>query len=88
VATTVIVDRAGRISIPIEVRKKRDIRPGTRFLLADRTAGSIVLVRVDSEEFWQKLDQELKGVDIDAVTKRIRARINAQIRKKYPDVFG
>jgi len=84
----VTVDRAGRILLPKDIRGKRKISAGTKLIVVEAPDGRILLRKFDSEEFWKRLDQEMQGVDVDAIAKRVREEIDAKIRKKYPKVFG
>ncbi len=86
-AEIVEVDKSGRIVIPKRVRKDLGIKEKTKFILARRGEGQILLQKLDVEKIAQRLETELAGKDIDAITEAVRKEINEKIRKRYPDLL-
>ena len=86
-AEIVEVDKSGRIVIPKRLRKDLGIKEKTKFILVRRGEGQILLQKLDVEGIAQKLEKELVGKDIDAITRAVRKEINEKIRAKYPDLL-
>jgi AbrB family looped-hinge helix DNA binding protein len=86
-AEIVEVDKSGRIVIPKRLRKDLGIKEKTKFILARRGDGQILLQKLDVEKMAQRLETELAGKDIDAIAEAVRKEINEKIRKRYPDLL-
>lgn len=86
-AEIVEVDKSGRIVIPKKLRKELGIKEKTKFVLARRGEGQILMQKLDVEEIARKLEKELAGKDIDAITEAVRKEINEKIRTRYPDLL-
>ena len=87
-AEIVEVDKSGRIVIPKRLRKDLGIKEKTKFILARRGEGQILLQKLDVEKIAQRLETELVGKDIDAITEAVRKEINEKIRARYPDLLA
>ncbi len=87
-AEIVEVDKSGRIVIPKRLRKDLGIKEKTKFIMARRGEGQILLQKLDVEKIAQRLETELAGKDIDAITEAVRKEINEKIRKRYPDLLA
>ncbi len=87
-AEIVEVDKSGRIVIPKRLRKDLGIKEKTKFIMARRGEGQLLLQKLDVEKIAQRLETELAGKDIDAITEVIRKEINEKIRKRYPDLLA
>lgn len=81
------VDKSGRIVIPKKLRKDLGIEEKTKFILAKKGKGQILLQKLDVEEIAERLGKELEGKDIDAIVKEVRKEINEKVRSKYPDLL-
>lgn len=88
VAEIVKSDRSGRIVIPKSLRQELGIKQNTKFILAKRGHGQLLLQKLDVEEIAQKLEEELKGKDIDEMVKTVRKEIHEKIRANYPDLLA
>jgi len=86
-AEIVEVDKSGRIVIPKRLRKELAIKEKTKFILARRGEGQILLQKLDVEKIAQRLENELAGKDVDAITEAVRKEINEKIRARYPDLL-
>ena len=86
-AEIVEVDKSGRIVIPKRLRKDLGIKEKTKFILARRGEGQILLQKLDVEKIVQTLENELVGKDIDAITEAVRKEINEKIKTRYPDLL-
>ncbi|MGH9878472.1 MAG: AbrB/MazE/SpoVT family DNA-binding domain-containing protein, partial [Nitrososphaerales archaeon] len=84
-AEIVEVDKSGRIVIPKRLRKDLGIKEKTKFILARRGEGQILLQKLDVETIAHRLETELAGKDIDAITEAVRKEINEKIKSRYPD---
>ncbi len=82
------VDVSGRIVIPKGVRQELKIKSGTKFILAKRGQGQLLLQKLDVDEIARRLEEELAGRDVDAIAKSVRKEINRKIRARYPDLLA
>ncbi len=82
------VDVSGRIVIPKSVRQELKIKSGTKFILAKRGQGQLLLQKLDVGEIARRLEEELGGRDVDAIAKSVRKEINRKIRARYPDLLA
>ncbi len=64
--SVVSIDKAGRVIIPSDVRKKLGIKANTRLFLID-IGEKIVMEKLERLEITRRLQEELKGVDIDTI---------------------
>ncbi len=87
-AEVVKSDRSGRIVIPMSLRQKLGITENTRFILTTKGHGQLLLQKLDVEGIAQKLEEELKGRDIDEIVKAVRKETNEKIRANYPDLLA
>jgi AbrB family looped-hinge helix DNA binding protein len=87
VAELVSVDRAGRIVIPKTIRDALGIDERTKLLVAVGEHGRLVLQKLEVAEIVARLEQEMKGKDVDAIVRRVRREIEARVREKYPDLI-
>ena len=75
------IDRAGRVVIPKQIRDRMGLEEDTALLVAD-AGETVVLKKLDVKELAKRLRQELKGIDIDAVGRRIEDESNERARKE------
>jgi AbrB family looped-hinge helix DNA binding protein len=86
-AEVVEMDVSGRIVIPKNVRQELKIKGGTKFILANRGEGQLLLQKLDVDEIARKLEDELAGRDVDAIVRSVRKEINRKIKARYPDLL-
>jgi AbrB family looped-hinge helix DNA binding protein len=79
------MDRAGRIAVPNDVRRRNRLRAGTKFLVTELPDGRIVLNRLDPRQLASQLQEELKGIDIQAEVERVHREMQDVAAKWYPD---
>ena len=77
--------RTGRIVIPKNVREELEIGERTKLLLTKWGEGRLLLQKLDVEELANRLEEELKGRDIDAIAQQIRKETDERIKTLYPD---
>jgi len=82
-AAVVTVDKAGRIVIPRGTRHSHGIRAGTKFLLVEGENGLLWLERIDPRELSDRLRREMRGVDLDAIVRRVESEANRLARSRY-----
>ena len=82
-AEVVSIDKAGRLVIPKAIRDSLGISEKTKFIMAEGERGRILLHKVDIEDIAARLEQDLKGKNIDSIVKRVRKEMNAKIKKMY-----
>jgi len=87
-AEVIEIDRSGRIVIPKGLRREMRIKDRTRFIVAKRGEGQLLLQKLDVDEIAQRLEIELAGRDVDAIVKGIRKEINRKIKARYPDLLA
>ncbi len=86
-AAVVSIDKTGRLVIPKELREKLGVEKDTKFLITSGEHGVLMLQKLDAEAIAARLEEELKGVDIDAIVREVRDEINEMVRKRYPKLF-
>ena len=86
-AEIVEVDKSGRLVIPKKLRKELGIKEKTKFILAKKGQGQILLQKLDVDEIAARLEKELSRTDIDAIVRELRKEINEKVRTKYPDIL-
>jgi len=77
------VDKAGRVVIPKEIRKRMGLKEDTTLLVADATEEIIVLKKLDVKELARRLRRELRGIDVEAIGRRVEEESNEQARKEH-----
>lgn len=82
------MDRAGRVVIPKEIRERMGLKEDTTLLVADATDEIVVLKKLDVRELAKRLRQELKGVDVEAIARRVEEESNEQARKEHKALRG
>ena len=80
------MDNAGRIAVPTQVRKRKRLGPGTKFLFTELPDGRFVLNPLDVEQLAKQLRQELKGIDIDSEVERVQRELQEIAEQWYPDL--
>jgi bifunctional DNA-binding transcriptional regulator/antitoxin component of YhaV-PrlF toxin-antitoxin module len=81
------MDVSGRIVIPKNVRRELKIARVTKFILANRGEGQLLLQKLDVDEIARRLKDELAGKDIDRIVKSVRKEINRKIKAQYSDLL-
>lgn len=82
------IDRSGRVVIPKEIRERMGLKEDTTLLVADATDEIVVLKKLDVKELAKRLRQELKGVDVEAIARRVEEESNEQARKEHKALRG
>jgi AbrB family looped-hinge helix DNA binding protein len=77
------IDKAGRVVIPKEIRKRMDLKEDSSLLISETSRGVVVLKKLDIEEMAKRLRQELKGVDVETIAHRIEVESNERARKAH-----
>jgi len=78
----VSIDKAGRLLIPQDIRRRAKIDDKNKLLIIDVENDTIVIKKIDKDEIARRLKEELKGVDIDKIVKKVRAELNEKIKKE------
>jgi len=84
-AEIVDVDKAGRIVLPKRLRDEMQIHENTRLILTKK-GDKLIMMRLDVDEIAQRLEEELKDVDVEEIAHSIRREINAKIAKEHPEL--
>jgi AbrB family looped-hinge helix DNA binding protein len=77
------IDRAGRVVIPKEIRERMELKEGSSLLISESNRGVLILKKLDIEEMARRLRQELKGVNVEGIAKRIEVESNERARKEH-----
>ena len=77
------IDKAGRVVIPKEIRKRIGLKEDTTLLVVDATDEIVILKKLDVKELAKRLKQELRGIDVEAMGRRVEKESNEQARKEY-----
>ncbi|OLS13570.1 MAG: hypothetical protein RBG13Loki_2821 [Promethearchaeota archaeon CR_4] len=80
----VSIDKAGRVIIPVEVRKKLGITANTRLFLID-IGDKIVIEKLERLEIAKRLQEELKNVDIDKIVAETEGEMNERALKFWKE---
>jgi len=76
------MDKAGRVVIPKEIRKRMGVTGETALLVTDATDKIVVLKKLDVKGLAQRLRAELRGVDVEAISRRVEEESNERARRK------
>ena len=57
-------------------------------LITDLDDDKIIIKKLDRDEIEKNLRQELKGVDIDKISKEVRTEVDKVAKKKYAAIIG
>jgi len=87
-AEIVSIDDSGRLVIPKSFRELLGIKGGTKFILTESGHGRLLLQKFNIEEIAERLEDETKGKDLDAIVKRIRKEMNEKLKKRYKAVLA
>ncbi len=85
-AEVVSVDRAGRILIPKSIREAANIDEKTKLIITLGEQGRLYLQKLDVEAIASRLEEELKGKDIEAILRNVREEMNARVRERHPSL--
>ena len=80
------IDKAGRVVIPKEIREKMGLAQDTTLLVTEAADDIVVLKKLDVKGLASKLRQELKGVDVEGIAKRVEKGSNEQARKEFKTI--
>lgn len=81
--TVTKIDRAGRVVIPKEIRERMELKEDSSLLISETNRGVLILKKLDIEEMGKRLRQEIKGVNVEDIAKRIEVESNERARKEH-----
>lgn len=84
----VTIDNSGRLVIPEFIRKKLHLTKNVPLLITELDDDKILIRKLDRDEIEQRLREELRGSDIDKVTREVRIEVNKTAKKKYAAILG
>ncbi len=82
------IDKVGRIVLPKSTRDRLGIDETTRLLIAEVKEDTIVLKKIDVKEMTERLEADLKDVDLEFLLRKVRDETNERVRKAYPEIFA
>lgn len=82
------IDKSGRLVLPQEIREKIGITPDSKLLVVDIGKDKILLKKLDRDLIAKRLKEELRGIDVDKISREVKAEINEEIKKEHPSVFS
>ena len=77
------VDEKGRMILPIEIRKKMKIVPGTEFILDEVGPDTILIRKVDVQSMIRDAIEKAKSVDLEKLEREMDEEGNKIARKMY-----
>lgn len=83
----VTVDALGRVLLPKRLREAAGLHAGSQ-MLAMKVGDKVVLEPWDAETIARRLHEELKGVDIDAIVKQVRAEVDELAEREADRILG
>ncbi|MFQ5884007.1 MAG: AbrB/MazE/SpoVT family DNA-binding domain-containing protein [Thermoplasmata archaeon] len=86
-ADIITIDKSGRIVIPKPIRDVMNIKEGTKFLISAGEHGRIELQKFEIDDIIARIEIETKGVDFDAIEKKVRKEMDEWLRENYPDLY-
>lgn len=81
------IDKSGRLVIPEFIRMKLHLDNEVPLLITDLDDDKIIIKKLNRDEIAKRLRAELQGVDIDKVTKEVRAEVNETAKKRYKSIL-
>lgn len=81
----VSMDSAGRIAVPNQVRKRKRLTAGSKFLITELPDGRIILSPLDIEQLAKRLQKEMKDIDIDGEVERVQQELEKIAERWYPE---
>ena len=75
------IDEEGCLVLPEPIKESLDIKEGMKFLMVPCEGGQIILEKLDIDETYDYLHNELKDVDVDSIIKDVQKEINIILRK-------
>jgi len=79
------VDKAGRLVIPKSIRERMGIKGEDHILLVEHN-DTIILKKLDITEIAKKIEEELKGFDVEKAFERIREESTKLVLKDHPEI--
>lgn len=79
------VDRSGRIVLPKSIREKLGVRGEDHLVLVEHN-NTIVLRKLDIEDVAEKIEEELRGFDVEEAFKQIRKETGEKVLEDHPEL--
>lgn len=83
VETVTKIDRAGRVVIPKEIRERIGLDEDTTLLVSDANNEIVILKKLDVKELARRLKEELKGIDVEKIGRKVENESNERARKEH-----
>ena len=83
----VTVDKLGRILLPKSLRQAMGLHAGARLLAID-VDGRLVLQAVDAETLLRQIREDLKGADVDRITRLVRDEVEHEAQAHIAQVLA
>jgi len=81
------IDKAGRLIIPAQIRKKLHLDADSKLVIV--TIGNkILLEKLDLSEIAQRLQDELKNIDVETIATTIREEMNERARNEKSEILA
>jgi AbrB family transcriptional regulator (stage V sporulation protein T) len=82
------IDDRGRILLPKEIREELNLKPREEMFVMSAGKEIIVLKKVNVKKIVEDIIEKVKGVDLEALERKIEEEGNKIAKKKYPNIFG
>ncbi len=84
----VSVDKSGRLVLPQKLRKKVGITEDSKLLVVAIGGDKILLKKLDRDIIAKRLKEELRGIDIDKISREVKAEVDEEIKKEHANIFA
>ncbi len=82
------IDDRGRILLPKEIREELNLKPREEMFVMSAGKEIIVLKKVNVKKIVEDIIEKVKGVDLEALERKIEEEGNKIAEKKYPKIFS
>ena len=82
-AMTTKIDKRGRITIPISMRKTHSLNENTEFLIEELNDDTFILKKIDLENLIKSVKKEIKNKDIEKIHEKVENEADLIAKKIY-----
>ena len=80
---TTKIDKRGRITIPISMRKTHRLSENTEFLIEELNDDTFILKKIDIEKLIKSVKKEIKNKDIEKIHKKVEKEADLIAKNIY-----
>lgn len=82
-AMTTKIDKRGRITIPISMRKIHNLSENTEFLIEELNDDTFILKKIDLEKLIKSVKKEIINKDIEKIHKKVEEEADLIAKNVY-----